>query len=99
MKLVCAKRADCSVLVDVTVQRVFVGPKTMIFMKMETMNMCCPCCEPFFCEECDVNCMEECACYWNEDESKCGFCLELWSEHTTAEAISCRRDLGHDDEE
>lgn len=53
--------------------------------------MCCSCCEPFWCETCEVICMEDCNCY---DENICGFCLEPWSEHTTAEAISCRRDLG-----
>ncbi len=58
--------------------------------------MCCPCCEPFWCEECDVNCLEECSCFYDKT---CGFCLEPWSEHTTNEAISCRRDLGHDNEE
>lgn len=55
--------------------------------------MCCPCCEPFWCDNCDVTCQEDCNCY---DANSCGFCLELWSEHTETERISCERDLDNE---
>lgn len=29
--------------------------------------MCCQCCEPYYCEQCDQDCRMECGCYPEEN--------------------------------
>jgi hypothetical protein len=36
---------------------------------------------------------------WVVPDDTCGYCLELWTEHTEPERISCERDLENDNED